>query len=130
MFSVSGDARSLSINFNMLICVLLYNNVFKNSSFLFLIYQNDLKYNTHAMTISKNIIMTMICGYTILIGKYYQQLFFVDGYPRVLTFKYHDGGCNLIQIHCCRWRSNIPSPVSDQVCHAIVKPQTANHMKV
>ena len=54
----------------------------------------------------------------------------MDGYTRVLTCKYHDGGCNLIQIHCCRWRTNIPSPVSDQVCHAVVKTRTVKHMKV
>ena len=32
------------------------------------------KYNTHTMTISNNPIMNMVCGYTILIGKYYQKL--------------------------------------------------------
>ena len=47
---------------------------------------------------------------------------FVDSYPRVLTCKYHYGGFNLIQIHCCIWRTNIPSPVSDQVCHTVIKP--------
>ena len=55
---------------------------------------------------------------------------FVDGCPRVLTCKYHDGGFNLIHIHCCRCRTNLPSPVSDQVCHAVVKPQTVRQMKV
>ena len=55
---------------------------------------------------------------------------FVDGYARVLTCKDHDCGCNLIQIHCCRWRANIPSPVYDQVCHAVVKPRTVKHIKV
>ena len=55
---------------------------------------------------------------------------FVDGYPRVLTCKYHDSGYNLIQIHCCRWRTNVPSPVSSQVYHAVVKPRTVKHMKV
>ena len=37
-------------------------------------YQNCLKYNTHAMTISGNLTMNMIRGYTILIVKYYQEL--------------------------------------------------------
>ena len=55
---------------------------------------------------------------------------FVGGYPHALTIKYHNFGCNLIQINCCRWRTNIPSPVSDQVCHTVVKPQTMKHMKV
>ena len=55
---------------------------------------------------------------------------FVDGYPSVLTWKYHDGGCNLIQINCCVWISNTPSPVSDQVCHAVFKPRTVKNMKV
>ena len=36
----------------------------------------------------------------------------------------------MIQIHCCRWITNIPSPVSDQVFHAVVEPQTVNHMEV
>ena len=48
--------------------------------------------------------------------------YLVDGYPSVLTCEDYDGGCSLIQIHCCRWRTNITSPVSDQVCHAVVKP--------
>ena len=55
---------------------------------------------------------------------------FVDGYPRILTCKDHDGGFNLIHIHCCIWITNIPSPVYDQVCHAVVKPQTVKHMRV
>ena len=36
----------------------------------------------------------------------------------------------MIQIHCCRWKTNIPSPVSDKFFHAVVKPQTTKHMKV
>ena len=55
---------------------------------------------------------------------------FVVGYPRILTCKDHDGGYNLIQIHCCRCRTNIPSHVSDQVFHAVVKPRTVKNMKV
>ena len=55
-------------------------------------------------------------------------IYFVGGYPRVLTCKYHDGECNLIQINCCIWVNNIPSPVSDQVFHAVVKTWTVNHM--
>ena len=57
-------------------------------------------------------------------------VYFVDGYPHVLTCKDHDGGCNLKQIRCFRWRTNIPSPVSDQVFHDVVKPWTVKHMKV
>ena len=49
-------------------------------------------------------------------------IYFVGGYPRVLTCKDHDGGCNLIQVHCCRWRTNKPSPVSDQVFQTVDKP--------
>ena len=58
---------------DMLIWILLYKDLFKKATFLLLMYQNYLKYNTHTMTISENPKMTMICGYTILIGKYYQQ---------------------------------------------------------
>ena len=57
-------------------------------------------------------------------------IYFVDGYPRVLTCKYNHGGCNLIYIYCFRLRTNIPSPVSDKFFHAVVKPQTVKHMKV
>ena len=57
-------------------------------------------------------------------------IYFVDGYPYVLTCKYHDGGYNLIQINCCRWRNNIPSPVSDKFCHTVLKLRTVKHMKV
>ena len=56
--------------------------------------------------------------------------YFVDGYPRVLTCKYHDGGYNLVQTHCCRWITNITSHVSDKVYHTVVKHQTVNHLKV
>ena len=49
--------------------------------------------------------------------------------PSRLTCKDHDGGCNLIHIHCCRWRTNIPSPVSGQVSHDVVNPWTVKHMK-
>ena len=57
-------------------------------------------------------------------------IYFLDGYPQVLTYKYYYGGYNLIQIQCCIWRTNIPSPVSDQVCHAVVKTPTVKHIKV
>ena len=121
MISVSGDVQSLFIMLDMLIWILTY---------LFLIYQNYPKYNRRAMTISKDLIMTILCGYTIVIGKYYQKYIFFDGYPHILTCKYHEGGCNFILIYCCRWRTNIPPSVYDQVCHAIVKPRTVKHMKV
>ena len=55
---------------------------------------------------------------------------FVDVYPRVLTCKYHYDGYNLIHIHCCKWRTNIPSSIYDQVCDTIVKPRTVKYMKV
>ena len=73
MFSVRGDDRSLFIKLDTLIWMLLYNDLFKNATFLLLMYQCYLKYNTLAMTISDNLIMTMICVYTILIVNYYQQ---------------------------------------------------------
>ena len=55
---------------------------------------------------------------------------FVDGYPLVLTYKDHDGGCNLIQIYCLICRTNIPSPVSDQFFHDVFKPLTVKNMIV
>ena len=73
MFSVRGDDRSLFIKLDTLIWMLLYNYLFKNATVLLLMYQGYLKWNTLAMTISDNLIMTMICGYKILIGNYYQQ---------------------------------------------------------
>ena len=54
---------------------------------------------------------------------------FVDVYPCVLTCQYHDGVWNLIQIRFSVWGTNIPSPVSDQVFHTVVKPRTVKHMK-
>ena len=81
------------------------------------------------MTIYENPMTTMMCGYTILIGNYCQIIIF-NGYPRVLTRKGHDGGYNFIQINCCRWRTNINSPVSNQFFHAVVKPWTVKHMIV
>ena len=48
----------------------------------------------------------------------------------MLTWKYQDGGFNLIQIHCCRCRANVPSYVSDQVFRAVVKPRTVKHVEV
>ena len=80
------------------------------------------------MTVSENLIITMICGYTILIGNYYQKN---CGWISLrLTCKYNDGGCNLIQMHCFRWITNVPLSVSDEFFHAIVKPWTVKHMKV
>ena len=55
---------------------------------------------------------------------------FVDGHPLVLTWKYHDCGCNLIYIHYFIWIPTISSPVSDQFFHAVVKPWSVNHIKV
>ena len=76
MYSVRVDAWSLFIKSNILIWILLYKNLFKNATFLLLVYQNYLTWNTCAINISDNIITNIICGYTILIGKYYQQLCF------------------------------------------------------
>ena len=58
------------------------------------------------------------------------EIAFVDGYPHILTCKYHGVGCDLINIHHWRCRNNIPSPLYDQIFHAFVKPRTVNHMKV
>ena len=57
------------------------------------------------------------------------KIAFLDGDPHILTCKDHNGGCNLLHIHCFRSITNIPSPIYDQVLHAIVKPQTMRHMK-
>ena len=46
----------------------------QNVAFILSMYQNYPKYNTRVMTISENPIINMVCGYTILIGKYYLQL--------------------------------------------------------
>ena len=82
------------------------------------------------MTISENLIMTMICDMWIHKPdwKVLPTIYFVAGNPLVLTWKDHDGECNLIHINCCIWRINITLPVSDQVCHAVVKPLTVKHM--
>ena len=57
-------------------------------------------------------------------------IYFVDGYPLVLTCNDTYYGCNMIHILCCRWINNIPSPISDQVCHAFYKPWIVKHVKV
>ena len=62
--------------------------------------------------------------------KVFPTISLVDGYSRVLTCKYCYDRCNLIHIHYCRCRTNIPSPVSDQFWHAVVKTRTVKHMKV
>ena len=54
----------------------------------------------------------------------------MDGYPHILTIKYNDRGCNLMHINCCIRRTNIPSPVYDQVLYAFVKPLTVNRTEV
>ena len=36
----------------------------------------------------------------------------------------------MIHIHFCICKNNRPSPVSDQVCHAVFKTWTVNHMEV
>ena len=54
---------------------------------------------------------------------------FVDGYRRVLTCKDHYYGYNVIHINYCIWITNIPSPISNRVCRASVKPWTVKHMK-
>ena len=33
-------------------------------------------------------------------------------------------------MNCFRWKTNIPAPVSDQVYHAVAKPQTVKNTKV
>ena len=72
-FSARGYARSLFLKSYTLIRILLYNGLFKNAIFLLSMYQNYPKSNTHAMTITDSLIMNKMCGYTILIKKYYQQ---------------------------------------------------------
>ena len=131
MFSVRVYAQNLFIKSDMLIWILLYNNLFKCATFLLYMYQNHIKYNTRTMNISEN-----QCNneYDMLLHnpewKILPTIDFLDGYPRILTRKDHDGGCNFIHIYFCRWRNNIPSPVSNQICHAVVKPRTVKHMKV
>ena len=49
---------------------------------------------------------------------------FVDGCPRVLTCNNHNKGSNLFMIHPCRWKHNLPTERSDQLCHAVVKCRT------
>ena len=55
---------------------------------------------------------------------------FVDGCPKISTCKDHNKGCRLIQIHCCRWKTNLSAPISDQLCHAVVQPRTVKNMKI
>ena len=61
--------------------------------------------------------------------KVFPTITFLYGYPRVLTCKDHYGVWDLVQIHCFRCTTNICWPVSYQVYHAVVKPQTVKHLK-
>ena len=53
-----------------------------------------------------------------------------NGIPYVLTCKDHNGGSSYLHVHCLRWKTNISSHLSDQLCHAVVKPRTVKTMKV
>ena len=53
-----------------------------------------------------------------------------DGTPMVLTCKDHCGGTLLFHLHCPRSQTNLSAPLSDQVCHAVVKPCTVKTMKI
>ena len=54
---------------------------------------------------------------------------FKDGHPQIMTCHDHNNGCNLHYLHCCRWRNNLPSPMADQLCHAVVKPRTVKNVR-
>lgn len=53
-----------------------------------------------------------------------------DGTPMFLTCKDHCSGCSNFHLHCPRTPTNISSQISDQLCHAVVKPRTAKTMKI
>ena len=55
---------------------------------------------------------------------------FIDGNPRVFTCKDHNDGNIKFHLHCCRWKTNFPAPLSDQLCHAVMKPRTTRNMKI
>jgi hypothetical protein len=55
---------------------------------------------------------------------------FVDGTPYILSCKSHNGGCKHLHIHCCRWENNLPSALSDQLCHAVIQPRTVKNTQV
>ena len=42
ILSVRGDARSLFIKLDILLWILLYNDLFRNATFILSMYQNDL----------------------------------------------------------------------------------------
>lgn len=47
-----------------------------------------------------------------------------DKGPCVLTCNEHDKGTKLFMIHSCRWKHNLPSARSDQLCQAVIQPRT------
>ena len=53
----------------------------------------------------------------------------IENTPYVLTCNDHNGGDTLLQVHCCRWKSNLPAPISDQLCHAVMKSRTVKNVK-
>ena len=62
--------------------------------------------------------------------KVFPSIAFFNGSPYILSCKDHNGGCKQLQVHCCRWKCNISSALSDQICHAVVKSRTVKHTKV
>ena len=53
-----------------------------------------------------------------------------DGTPMVLTCKDHCDGSSHFHLHCPRTPTNISAHLSDQLCHAVVKPRTVKTMKI
>ena len=52
------------------------------------------------------------------------SLAFVDGKgPVILTCVEHTGGTTKMYIHPCRWKHNLPSKHSDQVCQTVMEPR-------
>ena len=58
------------------------------------------------------------------------SIVFKNDTPLILTCKDHEKGCNNLHIYCCRWKYNLLSASSDQLCHTVEQPQTVNNTQV
>eukprot|EP00957_Ditylum_brightwellii_P162517 12374549-Ditylum_brightwellii.AAC.1 len=54
---------------------------------------------------------------------------FIDGAPRVLTYRDHHKGTKQLMIHPCQWIHQLTASVPDQLCHAVMKPRIVKSMK-
>lgn len=53
----------------------------------------------------------------------------IDGTPCFLCCRFHNGGTKKLMVHLCRWEHCLPPPLSDQLCQAVVQPNSLKPMR-